>query len=186
MNERPVVTGVGPLSLAVRSRLSHLSLITVGLCLAFIGIAEAQVPEGTKIVRSTVGNEQGEVGTSILELPNGGFLVAGYEYDDWKGEWDALTLGVGPDGRQMWRRASDLAGHDYAWVVREKEENQFVVVGTRPTAGGDADGYMECLDGDGKTLWLRTFGGPGSEVLWAAPSVPIILRQKVNVNRRAI
>ena len=41
-------------------------------------------------------------------------------------------------------------------------------MGTRPTADGDAAGYMECINGDGESIWLRTYGGPKSEVLWTA------------------
>jgi hypothetical protein len=148
--------------------MSRLPLLSVSLCLAFVGTAASQVPEGTEVLRSVLGTEQGEVATSVIELEDGGLLVAGYEYDSWDSEWDALTLRVGPDGQQVWRRSSDRAGHDYAWVVRGKEDDRFVVVGTRPTDEDDANGYMECIDGEGQRLWLRSYGGSGNEVLWAA------------------
>lgn len=168
MSQKLIVADARRLPLFELAGLLRRCLLTVGLCFAVIGIAEGQEPGIREVLRSVLGNEQGEVATSVLELEDGGFLIAGYEYDDWDSKWDALILRVGPDGRQIWRRSSDRPGHDYAWVVRGTEENRFVVVGTRTTADGDAAGYMECIDSDGKKLWLRTYGGPKSEVLWAA------------------
>lgn len=150
------------------ARMSRRCLLTVSLCLAVIGTTQGQELKVREILRSVLGNERGEVATSVLELEDGGFLIAGYEYDDWDSEWDALILRVSPDGRQVWRRSSDRSGNDYAWVVRETKENRFVVVGTRTTAEGDTAGYMECIDDDGNEIWLRTYGGAKSEVLWAA------------------
>jgi hypothetical protein len=168
MRKRPMAVNRIRPSLVADTRFPLLPLLTLGLCLAFTAVAEAQTPEDLKIRRLVLGTELGEVATSVLEMKDGGLLIAGYEYDTWDGEWDALTLRVGTDGKQIWRHSSERAGHDYAWVVRKAKENRFVVVGTLPIADGNTAGYMECIDGDGKRLWLRTYGGPKNEILWAA------------------
>lgn len=168
MNGKPILSDVRQLSPVELAKLLRQCLLSAVLCFVFISIAEGQVTGTKEILRSVLGNEQGEVATSVVELEDGSLLVAGYEYDDWNSEWDALILRVMSNGDQIWRRSSDRPGNDYAWVVRSIKENRFVVVGTRATADGDAAGYMECIDSDGKNLWLRTYGGPKSEVLWAA------------------
>ena len=172
MHERPMAANRTSSLLPAPVRSPILFLFTLGLSLAITGLAEAREAEDVKVSRFVLGSEIGEVATSVLELEDGGLLIAGYEYDAWGGEWDALALRVGVDGKQIWRRSSNLAGHDYAWVVRKAEGNRFVVVGTRPIADGNTAGYMECIDEDGTSLWLRTYGGPKNEVLWAAEKTP--------------
>jgi len=134
-----------------------------------------QIPKGTTILRSLLGDDgQGEVATSVIELDDGGFLVAGYNYgkSDNISEWDALVLRISPDGKEVWRRSSDVSGSEYAWVVREAGDNQYVVVGTWESEDGDTDGYMQGFDADGNELWFRTYGGEKEEILWAAEPTP--------------
>lgn len=133
-----------------------------------------QVLQGTVVLRSILGTDQGEVATSVIELEGGGFLVAGYDYDnsDSVSEWDALVMRISPDGHQVWRRSTDRSGSEYAWVVRKAKDDQFVVVGTRESDNGNTDGYMQKIDADGNEIWLRTYGGEKNEILWAAEPTP--------------
>jgi hypothetical protein len=122
-------------------------------------------------MRSLLGDdEQGELANSVIELDDGGFLVAGYDYldpDDDR-EWDALVMRILPDGQEIWRHSSDRSGSEYAWVVRETQAGQFVVVGAWESENGDMDGYMQGFDADGNDLWLKTYGGEEDEIFWAA------------------
>lgn len=146
----------------------NINSLIIGLCL-LLGKAYAQEQGKVDVSRFVIGSEeQGEVATSVLELDDGGLLIAGYDYNDWNSEWDALILRIGSDGREIWRRSSDRDGNDHAWVVLETANNQFVVVGTRTMESGDTDGYMECFDGDGKSLWLQTYSKGKNEIFWAA------------------
>ncbi|HSG45530.1 MAG TPA: hypothetical protein VLA72_20480 [Anaerolineales bacterium] len=134
-----------------------------------------EVPQGKEILRSYLGTpERGEVATSIIELDDGGFLVAGYDYDrhDNISEWDALVMRISPEGQEVWSHSSDKQGSEYAWVVRDAGNDQFVVVGTWESDDGDTDGYMQGFDANGNELWFRTYGGDGEEILWAAESTP--------------
>jgi hypothetical protein len=129
----------------------------------------------TTVIRSLLGDDRrGEVATSVIELEDGGFLVAGYDYDrsDSVSEWDALVMRISPDGKEVWLRSSDRIGSEYAWVVREAQDGQFVVVGTWEGDNGTTDGYMQSFDIDGNENWLRTYGGDGDEILWAAEPTP--------------
>ncbi len=158
------------------SRSSRESIVrrvaVLGLCLAGVGTAEAAAPGPAEVVRHILSAEGGQVATSVVELEGGDLILAGYEYDAVDGDWDALALRVSADGKQAWRRASDREGNDYAWVVRSLGPDRFVIVGTRPTDDGDAAGYMQCIDGSGKEIWMRTYGGAKDEVLWAADRAP--------------
>lgn len=134
----------------------------------------AQVLQGVVELRTLLGTERGEVATSVIELEDGGFMIAGYDYDKLQNisEWDALVMRISPDGQQVWRQSTDRPGSEYAWVVRETPDGHFVIVGTRETENGDTDGYMQCIDADGNEIWLRTYGGDEDELLWAAEPVP--------------
>ena len=147
-------------------------LLALALSLTTAGTARGEDSAPGEVLRSIISTERGEVATSVVELPDGDFLLAGYEYDTVDGEWDALVLRVTPDGKQIWRRSSDRAGSDYAWVVRPLDDDRFVVVGTRTTDEGDAAGTMQCIDGDGKEIWARNYGGAKSEIFWSADQAP--------------
>ncbi len=155
-----------------RARRTRHCLIVLGLCVAHSSSTAGWTGADREILRSVHGDERGEVATSVVELDDGGFLVAGYEYDDWDSEWDALILRVAPDGRQLWRHSSDRPGDDYAWVVREAGQDRFVIVGTQSTDAGGTAGFMECIDGEGRQVWRRTYARSGSDVLWAAERAP--------------
>jgi hypothetical protein len=45
-------------------------------------------------------------------------------------------------------------------------------VGTWEDEDGNTDGYMQSFDIDGNENWLRTYGGEGDEILWAAEPTP--------------
>jgi hypothetical protein len=138
-------------------------------------IEPTQKPKGTMFLRSTLGDDgHGEVATSVIELEDGGFLVAGYDYNksDDISEWDALVMRISPDGQELWRRSTDRSGSEYAWVVREAQDGQYVVVGTWEGEGGSTDGYMQSIDIYGNENWLRTYGGEKNEILWAAEPTP--------------
>ena len=132
-------------------------------------------PEAKRVLRALLGDDgQGELANSVIELEDGGFLVAGYDYtsagDD--SEWDALVMRISPEGEEVWRYSSDVEGSEYAWVVRETDEGQFVIVGAWESENGDMDGYMQGFDADGNGLWLQTYGGEMEEILWAAEKTP--------------
>jgi len=130
-----------------------------------------KAPQVMEVLRSLLGDdEQGEVATSVIELVDSGFLVAGYDYgkSDSVSQWDALVMRISPDGQEVWRRSSDRSGSEYAWVVRKARNNQYVVVGAWETVDGDTDGYMQGIDVDGNSLWFRTYGGEKEEIFWAA------------------
>lgn len=146
--------------------------------LAVTQIIDDQPPHGleaTVLLRSFLGSGQGgEVATSVIELGDGGFLIAGYDYDksDSISEWDALVMRVSADGHKVWRQSTDRDGSEYAWVVREGQAGQFVVVGTWENDSGNTDGYMQGINADGNELWQRIYGGEKEEILWAAEPTP--------------
>lgn len=138
-------------------------------------VQPTQEPEAKPVLRSLLGDDgQGELANSVIELEDGGFLVAGYDYtsagDD--SEWDALVMRISADGEEVWRHSSDESGSEYAWVVRETKGGQFVVVGAWESENGDMDGYMQGFDGDGNALWFQAYGGEMEEILWAAEQTP--------------
>lgn len=130
--------------------------------------------EANLVLRSLLDTGKGEVGTSVIELEDGGFLVAGYDYSGSENisNWDALVMRISPDGDLVWSRSSGQKGADYAWVVREAQKGNFVIVGTQESDTGDSDGYMQSFDADGNENWLRTYGGGENEILWAAEPIP--------------
>lgn len=125
-------------------------------------------------LRSSLGTDAGEVATSIIALEDGGYLLAGYEYDDANdvAEWDALAMRVDSDGGQVWRHTTGRPGSDYAWVVRPAGTDRFAIVGTLEDDDGTTNGYMQVINAAGDEIWTRSYGGDQNEILWAAEPHP--------------
>jgi hypothetical protein len=128
---------------------------------------EAEV-EAPPAFRLELGGPGKEVGNSVRQTADGGYIVVGYTNSYGAGGEDVYLIRTDPAGDTLWTRTYGGPGSDNGWDVLETADGGFVVVGFTNSfgAGGD-DIYMIATDAWGDTLWTRTFGGPGGELAWA-------------------
>jgi hypothetical protein len=73
---------------------------------------------------------------------------------------------VNGDGDVLWRRTFGGDGADLLWAVRPDSRGGWTCVGFTGSRGaGSLDGWMLGLDGEGRTRWEKTYGGPGEDRL---------------------
>ncbi|HSG81385.1 MAG TPA: hypothetical protein VLC48_03970 [Gemmatimonadota bacterium] len=109
-----------------------------------------------------------EVGNAVRELPDGGFIVAGYTSSHGAGEEDVYLLRTDAAGDTQWTRTFGGPGNDFGWDVLATEDGGYMIVGFTNSygAGGD-DVFVIRTDAAGTQRWARTYGGPGDERAWA-------------------
>ncbi|MCP4247816.1 MAG: hypothetical protein GY778_12275, partial [bacterium] len=72
----------------------------------------------------------------------------------------------------IWSHAYGGAEDDFAYAGQTTSDGGFVVCGgTRSFGAGDMDVYLLKTDAAGDTLWTRTFGGVGYEMVWSVVEV---------------
>ena len=111
-------------------------------------------PSGLEAWNRTFGNGAG--GTSVLQTPDGGYVVAGTS------SGDAYLFRTSPDGTLLWERRFGGAATDSASSVIMTPDGGFAMAGTTlsfGTGGGrERMAWLIKTDGNGNEVWNRTYG----------------------------
>jgi len=68
-------------------------------------------------------------------------------------------------GQQTWEKTFGGAGDDEAWSVQQTTDGGYIIIGTTDSSGvtSTSDIYLIKTDGNGDSLWTKTFGGTGED-----------------------
>lgn len=120
--------------------------------------------DGRKVWDRAFGGGGVDVGESVQETEDGGYIVAGYTTSFGAGGKDAWLLKAGSDGNEEWDENLGGPGDDAAWSVEETDDGGIVVAGYTDSYGiGKFDVWLLKTNADGEEEWNRTFGGPGDD-----------------------
>lgn len=108
----------------------------------------------------TYGGADWDVGYSVQQTRDGGYIVAGCTRSLGFGDWDALLLRVDMEGEVVWNRTYGGSYEDGGWFVRETEDGGFIIAGYRTASRGEmADAWIIKTDEEGEMLWSILYGG---------------------------
>lgn len=113
-------------------------------------------------------------GRSILETPDGGFIVAGRTNTAASTYSDAYVLKFGSSrGNLQWSCTYGGADADEAHEIHRTADGNFIVAGpTRSFGAGDFDVWLLKINGQGKILWQKTYGGPEADYAHSVQALP--------------
>ncbi|MDD1657170.1 MAG: PEGA domain-containing protein [Methanomicrobiales archaeon] len=111
----------------------------------------------------TYGGAMSDLGASVRETGDGGFIVAGSTSSFGRGDFDVYLLRVGPTGILLWEQHLGTPADEFGADVRETGDGGFIVTGWSWSPANSTDVYLIRTDEAGKMLWERTYGGPGSD-----------------------
>ncbi|MEI6090641.1 MAG: choice-of-anchor D domain-containing protein [bacterium] len=134
--------------------------------------------DGNKIWEQIYGGDQQDIGYSILQTREGGFIVTGETFSDNrdvyenKGKSDYWLLKLNSQGIIDWRKNIGGSGeegtHDYynTSSIIQTSDGGYIFTGTTNSVDGDVSenkGYQDLwvvrLDETGKVNWEKTYGG---------------------------
>ncbi|MBN2542318.1 T9SS type A sorting domain-containing protein [bacterium] len=111
--------------------------------------------------------------SSVLETPEGDFLIVGYTYSSTAGNTDLYLLKVDPDGDTLWTRKYGGAGYDGGNYIFHASDGYYLSIGHTTSRGaGEYDIWILKFDSDGDTLWTRTYGDTAYDVGECAVETP--------------
>jgi nicotinamide riboside kinase len=104
--------------------------------------------------------EEAEMGYSVQQTTDGGYIVAGMTASYGAGLADVYLLKTDSLGDTLWSRTYGGSGHDYGYSVQQTTDGGYIVAGYTGSFGsGAADVYLIKTDSLGNTLWSRAYGG---------------------------
>ncbi len=110
----------------------------------------------------TFGGESWDVGWSVQQTTDGGFIVAGGTGSFGAGDCDVYLIKTDANGEQAWTGTFGAADFEFAYFVQQTTDGGFIVAGgTRSFGQGDYQVYLIKTDANGKEEWSRTLGRAG-------------------------
>jgi hypothetical protein len=108
----------------------------------------------------TYGKEDWDIGYSILQTDDNGYIIVGQHYDQGNNESDIYVIRTYSNGDTIWSRIYNSINHDIGYDICKGINSGFVIAGSRMTYpaiyGG---GLFVRINDNGDTLWTTTLLG---------------------------
>lgn len=124
--------------------------------------------EGLVDWQRTYGRTKDDIGYSIKETVDGGFIVAGSTGSFGAGDLDFFVIKMSDHGKVQWQKAFGGTSTDIAYSICQAKDGGYLVVGKSNSFGTEthekpfselSDILILKLDVDGTVQWQKTYGG---------------------------
>ncbi|MEG3071334.1 MAG: hypothetical protein RQM92_11420 [Candidatus Syntrophopropionicum ammoniitolerans] len=117
-------------------------------------------PEGNVLWEKTYGGAASDCGYSLLQLADGGFLIAGNAESYGNGNPDVYLLRTDVAGEQLWEKTYGGSGSDYGWLCWKPLMVAMLSPGKKRSPGNKAylAPYLLRVDAEGQLLGENTYG----------------------------
>ncbi len=101
-----------------------------------------------------------DIGYSVIQTKDQGFLVAGYTASFGAGNSDIYLIKTTPQGDTSWTKTFGGANQDICRSIQEAKVDGYVLVGeTRSFGAGGSDVQLIKVDSNGAMIWNKVYGG---------------------------
>ncbi len=124
---------------------------------------------GGKIWDKTIGGSRDDMGDSIQETRDGGFVVAGTTGSWGNGDSDALLIKIDSNGNEQWKKTfggprSERNPWSRGWSVQQTADGGFAMLGSTNSVGsGGYDIWFIKTDANGDKIADKVYGGAYDE-----------------------
>ncbi len=124
---------------------------------------------GGKIWDKTIGGSRDDMGDSIQETRDGGFVVAGTTGSWGNGDSDALLIKIDSNGNEQWKKTfggprSERNPWSRGWSVQQTADGGFAMLGSTNSFGsGGYDIWFIKTDANGDKIADKVYGGAYDE-----------------------
>lgn len=118
--------------------------------------------------QKTYGGTGYDIGRSVKETSDGGFIVTGETSSFGAGETDIWVLKLDGSGNIAWQKTYGGDDNDIAYAIQQTSDGGFVVAGETSSFGaGEKDFWILKLDVNGNILWQKAYGGSKDDMAYS-------------------
>jgi hypothetical protein len=111
---------------------------------------------GDTLWTRTYGGVYPDIGRSVQQISDGGYIIAGYKKDPFPGDWDVYVIKTDESGDTLWTKTYGGTGNDQALSVQETSDSGYIFVGsTSSHEMREPHFYIIKADVNGDTLWTK-------------------------------
>jgi hypothetical protein len=122
----------------------------------------SQIPDTTWT--KTFGGPLSDIGVSVKQTNDGGFIVAATTSSFGAGGQDIWLIKTNENGDTLWTKTFGGTGNDRAANVVQTNDNGYAIFGTTNSFGNGGDDFLLWkTDSLGNTEWFKTYGGTTNE-----------------------
>ena len=108
---------------------------------------------------TTIFENQGwEWAESVINVQDGGFVIAGRTESIGAGDFDILLLKLNSDGEILWTNTFGGAEEDRGYSVAPDNDGGFLVCGRSKSFSGPWNAYLVKTDSAGQLVWQKSYG----------------------------
>ena len=113
----------------------------------------------------TIGGAGQDIGSSIHQTTDGGFIIGGMSASYSTGNPDAYVVKLDSSGDLEWSKTIGGAADDWCSSIRQTHDGGYVFTGATSSFGaGKSDVYVVKLDASGNLQWEKAIGGTDSDL----------------------
>jgi hypothetical protein len=113
---------------------------------------------GDTLWTRTYGDSFDDVGRSVQQTDDGGYVIAGYTEFFGGGGYNVYLIKTNPSGDTLWTRTYGGNSDDAGSTVQQTADSGYIIAGWTFSFGADhCDVYIVKTDASGNTVWTRTF-----------------------------
>jgi hypothetical protein len=115
---------------------------------------------GDSLWTRTFGGSDSDVGESVQQTSDGGYIITGYSKSFGPGEYAVYLLKTDASGNETWSKTFGGTGWDFGCTVQQTGDGGYIIAGTTGSFGaGEYDVYLIKTTDSGHETWSTTFGG---------------------------
>lgn len=144
---------------------SYLRMVRSSALFAYLILFSSVSFSQSVFFEKTYGSEEGEVGRSIREFPDGSLYVAGWRENGPFGGLDFFLMKLDSAGNQLWSKFFGSDKDESCLYMTATSDGSLLLCGEALTDSNGLQGLVIKTDSSGNEIWRTYLGGPNNESL---------------------